>query len=133
MPEARTADGAVSPTTRVLGWSVIAVLGGGAAIVALAILALIIVVADVFVLEKSPAETSYLTVVRQKGTAQNSDGGTWYIYEMKNGSGVPSDAQLPWVAQSGDRVRVRTGRTRILHLTIPTEGPVFCPASQPCD
>ena len=133
MPEARTADVPARPTTRVLGWSLIGLIGVGATIASLVILALVIIAADIFVLEKSPAQTSYLTVVRQKGMAGGGDGDTWYTYEMRDAAGVVSDAQLPWAAQPGDRVRVRRGRTRILRLMMPTEGPVLCSAAQPCD
>ena len=108
-------------------------IGGGATVAALLILALGIVVADVFVLEKTPAETSYFTIVRQKGAASGAGADSWYLYEMRNASGHLSDTQLPWAAEPGDRVRIRSGRTRILRLTMPTEAPVLCSRSHPCD
>ena len=132
MVEAAVPSVPVKATTRVLGWSVIALIGGTATIASLVILLAILLVADVFVLEKTPVQTSYLTIVRQKGLGSGG-GGTWYIYQLKDDAGTISDMQLPWVAQPGDRLRVRTGRTRILRLTIPTEGPVLCSAAQPCE
>ena len=78
------------------------------------------------------AATSYLTIVRQKGTASSGDD-TWYLYEVRDADGAISDAQLPWVAQPNDRVRIRYGRTRVLRLTIPSEAPVLCSSATPCD
>jgi hypothetical protein len=96
-----------------------------ASIISLVILALGVVVADVFVLEKTPAQTSYLTIVRLKGRVASGEDG-WYIYEVRNADGTVHDAQLPWTAEPGDRVRMRSGRKRILHLPVPTEQPVLC-------
>jgi hypothetical protein len=53
---------------------------------------LVIVIADVFVLEKTTAQTSYLTIVRQKRTAGGTRGDTWYIYELRDAGGKVSDA-----------------------------------------
>jgi hypothetical protein len=133
MPDTPTAGTGVQPRTKLLGWSLIGLIGGGAAVASLLILALVIVIADVFVLETTPAQTDYLTIVRQKGTTGGAGGESWYIYELRDASGKVSDGQLPWAAQPGDRVRIRSGRTRILRLTMPTEGPVLCSAAHPCD
>lgn len=119
--------------SKVLAWSLIGLLGGGAAVISLIVLALIVFIADVIVLEKSPLDTSYLTIVRLKGTATYSDRGALNIYEVRDGVGDISDAQLPWVVQPGDRLRVRMGETRILRLRIPTEGPALCSATEPCE
>ena len=132
MSPTRPSDADVRPRTKVLGWSVIGIIGGGATVASLGILALVIVLADVFVLEKTPAQTRYLTIVRQKGMAAGADA-DWYIYELRDAAGKLSDAQLPWAARPGDRVRIRSGRTLVLRLTIPTEGPVLCAAGHPCD
>ena len=133
MPDTPTAVAGVQPRTRALGWSLIGLIGGGATVASLLILALIIVIADVFVLDKTPEQPSYFTIVRQKGVAGGAGGDTWYIYELKDAGGKVSDAHLPWVAQPGDRVRIRSGRTRLLRLTIPTEVPVLCSAAHPCN
>jgi hypothetical protein len=133
MPDTRTAEAGVHPRTRALGWSLIGLIGGGATVASLLVLALIIVIADVFVLAKTPDKTSYLTIVRQKGVASSTGGDSWYIYELKDAGGKVSDAQLPWVAQPGDRVRIRSGRTRLLRLSIPIDGPVLCSVAHPCD
>jgi hypothetical protein len=119
--------------TKVLGWSLIGLIGGGAILMSLVVVAVTVVVADTLVLAKTPAGTSYLTVVRMKGTASSGSDGASYIYELKNDNGAVSDAHLPWVAQPGDRIRIRNGRTRIFRLTLPMEAPVLCPADGPCD
>ena len=132
MTETRAADIASRPGVKVLGWGLIGLIGGGAAVASIAILALIIVIADVFVLERAPAATTYVTVVRQKGTAASGQD-SWYIYELRNAAGTVSDAQLPLVAQPGDRLRIRNERTRILRLTIAAEAPVLCSGAEKCD
>jgi hypothetical protein len=91
--------------TRFLGWSLIGIIGGGAVLISLVTLALGVVVADVFVLEKTPTQTTYLTIVRLKGTVASGQDG-WYVYEVKNADGTVHDAQLPWTAEPGDRVRM---------------------------
>ena len=133
MPDTPAAETGVQPRTKLLGWSLIGLIGGGAAASSLLILALVIIIADVFVLEKTPAQTDYLTIVRQKGSTGGGGGESGYIYELRDAGGRVSDAQLPWAAQPGDRVRIHSGRTRILRLTMPTEGPVLCSATHPCD
>jgi hypothetical protein len=88
----------------VLGWSLIGLIGGAAAVASLLILALGIVIADVFVLEKTPAQTSYLTIVRQKGAAGGTSGDDWYIYELRDAGGKVSEAQQ---VQSSARLLIR--------------------------
>lgn len=120
-------------STRVLGWGLIGLIGVGATVASLVLLATIVVVADTLVLAKTPVGTRYLTVVRQRGTATYGGGGELYIYEVKNAAGALSDAHLPWLARPGDRIRIREGRTRILRLTLPMEAPVLCQAAEPCE
>ena len=118
--------------TRLLGWSLIGLVGGGATVASLLIAALGLFIADIFVLKKKPAEISYLTILRLKGTA-TAGGEASYIYEVKNADGISSDAHLPWAASPGDRVRVKSGRTRIFHFSVPLEGPTLCRGNEPCE
>lgn len=56
-----------SRRTKVLGWTVISLVGGGAAVISLMLCGLLLLVLDVFVLAKGPATTEYLTIVRHTG------------------------------------------------------------------
>ncbi len=123
------------PTRRaaLLGWPLIALIGGGATLASLAILALLVLVLDVFVLAKGPITTEYWTIVDAKGRWSDSGGASGYTYLVRRGNGAVTDAQLPWQAKAGDRVRFRRHETRILHLTIAADAPILCSADAACE
>jgi len=116
-----------------LGWPLIAIVGGGAALASLVILALLVLLLDVFVLAKGPVTTEYWTIVEAKGRWADSTGASGYRYLVRRSSGALTDAQLPWQATAGDRVRLRQHQTRILRLMIAAEAPLLCSAEVPCE
>jgi hypothetical protein len=122
-----------TPRAALLGWPIIALIGGGASLVSLAVVALLVFVLDVFVLAKGPVSTEYVTVIEAKGRWSTSTGASGYTYVVRNASGVVADAHLPWQANPGDRVRLRQHQSRVLHLTLPAEAPILCSHETPCE
>jgi len=116
-----------------LGWPLIAIVGGGATLASLVILALLVLVLDVFVLAKGPVTTEYWTVVEAQGRWAESTGASGYRYLVRRGSGAATEAQLPWLAKPGDRVRLRQHQTRVLRVVIPAEAPVLCTPEVACE
>jgi hypothetical protein len=116
-----------------LGWPLIAFVGGGASLASLAILALLVLILDVFVLAKGPVTTEYWTIVEAKGAWADSSGATGYTYAVRKASGAVTDAHLPWRAKPGDRVRLRQHQSRILHLTLAAAAPILCSPDVPCE
>jgi hypothetical protein len=105
-----------------------------ASLVSLVLVALFVVLLDVFILAKGPITTEYLTIVQPKGRwAESSAGGSGYTYVVRNETGATSDAHLPWEANAGDRVRLRQHRSRILGLMLPAEAPILCRSDAPRD
>jgi len=130
-----SSETAVIPETRrakVIGWSVIAVLGGGATLAAFTLLAMLVLILDVFVLAKGPTRTQYLTIVARTGSWSASMGDRGGRYQVTDERGVMSEAQLPWSAEPGARIRVREHRTKILRLWIAAEAPALCSSSGVC-
>ena len=117
---------------KVFGWTIIAVLGGGATLVCLAVAGVLVLILDVFVLAKGPTRTEYLTIVARTGSWETSLGDSGGRYQVTNERGVTSEAQLPWEAEPGARIRVREHRTRILRLWIAAEAPELCSSSGVC-
>jgi len=116
-----------------LGWPIIGIVGGLASLLSLALVALFVVLLDVFVLAKGPITTEYLTIVQPEGRWAESTGRSGYTYVVRNEAGATSDAHLPWAAKAGDRVRLRQHRSKILGLMLPAEAPILCPGDAPCD
>jgi hypothetical protein len=115
-------------------WPIIGIVGGVASLVSLFLVALLVVVLDVFVLAKGPVTTKYLTIVQPRGRwAESSAGETGYTYLVRNETGATTDAHLPWAAKPGDRVRLRQHRSMILGLMLPAEAPILCTSDSPCD
>ena len=116
-----------------LGWPLIAVIGGGAVLASLAILAFLIVMVDMFMLAKGPITTEYSTIVETKHQYADSTGVTGYVYVVRGASGALTDVMLPLQAKPGDRVRIRLQRSRLLKLASAAEAPVLCPSAGPCE
>ena len=116
-----------------LGWPIIAVLGGGATLVSLVMLAFLVLVLDVFVLAKGPVTTEYWTIVEARGQFATSLGDSGFRYLVRRDNGSVGEAQLTWRANAGDRVRVRQHQTRILRARIPAEAPVLCNPEAACE
>jgi len=132
-----TADQApAKPSRRIalLGWPIIGLVGGLASIVSLALVALLVLLLDVFVLAKGPITTEYLSIVQPKGSwSESAAGATGYTYVVRNQSGHTSDAHLPWAAKPGDRVRLRQHQSALLGLMLPAEAPMLCSSDSPCE
>lgn len=122
----------VRPATRILGWSAIGLVGGGATLVSVAIILLALFILDALILDTTAVQTTYFTIVRQKGAVEGS-GVNGVIFEMKDPAGQMSDIWLPSTARPGAKVRLRMGRTKLFHLARPLEAPVLCPDAGPCD
>ena len=97
------------------------------------IVALLVLILDVFVLAKGPVTTEYWTVVEARGGWADSTGASGHRYLVRRSTGALTEAWLPWLANSGDRVRMRQHQTRILHLTIAAEAPILCSAGAACE
>jgi len=116
-----------------LGWPLIALLGGGATLASLVILAFLVLVLDVFVLAKGPVRTEYWTIVEVQGRWADSTGASGYRYLVRKEGGAVTEARLPWQAKPGERVRLRQHQTRILRVMIATEAPVLCSPEVACE
>jgi hypothetical protein len=101
--------------------------------VSLVITAVLVLMLDVFVLAWGPVATEYWTVVQANGRWTHSTGASGYRYLVRRSTGEVTDAQLPWPAKPGDRVRIRLHQTRILHLTTPAEASILCSAETACE
>ena len=115
------------------GWPLIAVIGGGATLASLVLLALLVVIVDVFMLPQGPITTEYATIVETKHQYADSTGVTGYIYVVRWVGGTLTDVMLPLHAKPGDRVRIRLQRSRLLKLASAAETPVLCPSAGTCD
>jgi len=77
-----------SRRSALLGWPLIAIIGGGATLASLVIAAVLVLVLDVFVLAKGPVTTEYWTIVQVQGRWAESTGASGYRYLVRKGNGA---------------------------------------------